>query len=609
MKKNPSPRKQSNISYLLSGLIILSLLSSCAKELTGDLNVKVFSNGGFASGAKVYTQPASKEGTTDQFGSVLLSEIEPGSYEVYAELQNVGSGKEVVKVVENELAQVNIGIVPGLNINLAPQINFILPGIPAEFSPGENVTFSATVTDDKTPVTELTIEWKSDKDGVLNTQKANNDGNVGFTTNTLSANVHTITLTVKDKDGYSQSHIVEVSNNAPAKVELIEAKKIDGKIVLKWNKYPGTDFLQYEVYSSDENCDFEKKKLIATINDINTVSTTDNAPPLSYRACYFVRVLNNVGKSRNSNNLLVDLPGGNLFNFIPHDMLVHPTKEYVYLIDLSGQKLIKYNYGSGEVEKTITVSGTPGFSGIGDTGKGLEIYVPSSEGFVYVYDAETLNLVNAITTGIYTMNALPSENGYILASMAPSPWWDSPIRTYQRSTGIQIDGDGDFERSRMRLVPGKSALIGISTSVSPVDMDYYELDEAGNFVLSVDDLYHGDHPLDPYAFRISNDGSYVITGNEGAVYLANSSMQFKGLLQRGNLNYSDFAFSDDGSIIYAATSNRTSIQIGNYPSLLRSNEILLRGFPVMIERKANKIICVSKKSESDIVTGIEVIDL
>lgn len=70
----------------------------------------------------------------------------------------------------------------------------------------------------------------------------------------------------------------------------------------------------------------KRKKLIATINDINTVSTIDNAPPLSYRACYFVRVLNNVGKSRNSNNLLVDLPGGNLFNFIPHDMLVHPPK-------------------------------------------------------------------------------------------------------------------------------------------------------------------------------------------------------------------------------------------------------------------------------------------
>ena len=609
MKKYQSPRWLNGRPIYFIGIIILAIFGGCAKDLTGDLNVKVFSNGGFASGARVYTQPASKEGTTDQFGSVLLSEIEPGSYEVYAELKNVGSGKEVVKVIENELAQVNIGIVPGLNINLAPQISFILPGIPAEFSPGENVTFSATVSDDKTPVTELTIEWKSDKDGVINTQKANSDGNIGFTTNTLSANVHIITLTVKDKDGYSQSYLVEVSNNAPAKVELVEAKKIDGKIVLTWTKYPGTDFLQYEVYSSDENCDFEKKKLIATFNNINTTTITDNAPPLSYRACYFVRVLNNAGKSRNSNTLLVDLPGGNLFNFIPHDMLVHPTKEYIYLIDLSGQKLIKYNYGNGEVEKTITVSGTPGFSGIGDTGKGLEIYVPSSEGFVYVYDAETLSLVNAITTGIYTMNALPSENGYILASMAPSPWWDSPIRTYQRSTGIQIDGDGDFERSRMRLVPGKSALIGISTSVSPVDMDYYELDAAGNFVVSQDDLYHGDHPLDPYAFRISNDGSYVITGYEGAVYLANSSMQFKGLLQRGNLNYSDFAFSDDGSIIYAATANRTSIQIGNYPSLLRSDEILLRGFPVMIERKANRIICVSKRSESDIVTGIEVIDL
>ncbi len=240
---------------------------------------------------------------------------------------------------------------------------------------------------------------------------------------------------------------------------------------------------------------------------------------------------------------------------------------------------------------------------------GLEIYIPSGDGFIYIYDAQNLNFTGSINTGLFTMSVVSFDNGYIAAGMAPSPWWDGPIRTYKRSNGLQVDSDGDFERSRIRKLNNKNELLTISTTVSPVDLDYYKLDNNGIFLEHKDDIYHGDHPLDPVSFRIDDTGTYMITGFEGAVYLANSSMQFKGLVQRGSLNFSDFAFSEDGAIIYAGTGNRKSIQIARYPSLLRENEISLRGFPVIIEKKGNRLICINKRTESDIVSGVEVVEL
>lgn len=140
-------------------------------------------------------------------------------------------------------------------------------------------------------------------------------------------------------------------------------------------------------------------------------------------------------------------------------------------------------------------------------------------------------------------------------------------------------------------------------------MEYFDLSEDGSFELHEDDDYHGDYPLNARIFRVSDDGTYSITSSRGAVYLANSSMEYKGELEQGSLDYSDFAFSDDGSIIYAATSNRKSIQLGNYPSLIRDGEILTKGFPVLIVRNGDKIISLSQSSEFSFNMGIEIIEL
>ncbi len=601
----------------LSILLVFVLLGilSCEKDekeptLIGDLNVQVTLNGFQpVENADVYTNPPSKQGITDEFGSVLLTDLELGSYEVFANLENIGSGKSVINIQANTLSEVIVNIIPGINVGLAPLINIILPAQPAEFSEGEEITFSADVEDDKTQSQDIKISWESSLDGELNTSSPDENGNSSFSTISLSRGIHQISITAEDLDGYSSSKSIQVSTLSPSSITLLEPIKNEGKVILEWTEYPNSDFLKYEVYRTDGNCTEQNQELLATVTDREITNYTDELPPLEFQVCYFIRVTNTDNNSRNSNHETVDSPSGHIFNFEAYDMLKHPFENYIYLLDKGGQKLIKFDYLNLEVVNETNLQGTIGYCDIGDNGFGVEIYVPSDDGWIYVYDADNLTQTISINTGLKTTSVVINGLGHVIAAVVPSPWWEQPVRTYQRSNGIHIDGNGDNEGDRLRMIPGKNEIISISTSVSPVDMEYFKIGNTGIIEIHQDDPYHGDYPLNPRIFRVSNDGTFSITSRDGAVYLANSSMEYKGQLQHGSLDFSDFAFSDDGSIIYAATSNRKSIQIGHYPSLIRDDEILTKGFPVFILRSGDEIISLSKSSENSINTGIEIIEL
>lgn len=83
------------------------------------------------------------QGLTNQYGSVLLKGLEAGSYEVYASHDSIGAGKATVYVEAYSLNEVSINIIKGVYTGIAPVIDIILPGLPAEFSPGEEITFTA----------------------------------------------------------------------------------------------------------------------------------------------------------------------------------------------------------------------------------------------------------------------------------------------------------------------------------------------------------------------------------------------------------------------------------------------------------------------------------
>ena len=66
---------------------------------------------------------------------------------------------------------------------------------------GELVTFGGTVSDVDVPASYLSIEWSSDKDGVLGSSSPDSSGNVSFPFADLTVNTHVISMTVTDEIG------------------------------------------------------------------------------------------------------------------------------------------------------------------------------------------------------------------------------------------------------------------------------------------------------------------------------------------------------------------------------------------------------------------------
>lgn len=594
--------------FLLIGLLLTVLLGlfSCEREDLeargkNGIYVAVYANSGYYStpvkGADVFTVPATKQGVTNEFGTVLLSDIPFGTYEIYANLTGYGSGKSTVKISSDSLKYVAIDIRYGLNTGFMPEIELLLPSIPAHFALNENIIFSFDVTNKDSRPEDINVVISSDLDGKLLETKPNSANNVKFETSTLSRGLHTITITATNKDNYSTTKTIKVSTTGPSNITLKSADRTSlGYILLKWQKYVTADFKRYEIFRTN-NPDIEGQ-MIASFTVADSIEYLDKLPPIVNETYYYIRVSNEEDQYRNSNKIKVEEPAGKIYYYSITDAVHHPTEPIVYIVDNAAMKLRAINYVTQKEINNISLQGSIGDIDIGDNGFGLEIYVPSSKGFIYVFNANTLDLVTSISTGLNTRCVVTNGHGYIVASLNPSPWWDQPVRTYSRSTGMNISGDGGYQGDRLRFIPNTDKIISISRGISPVDMNYFELNSSGQILLHQDDSYHGDYPLNPNIFRISSNGDFVVTGQEGSVYSASSTMIYKGKIDRGALYFSDFAFSNNGNIIYAGTSNRNSLQVIKYPQLIRSDEILIKGYPKFLFNFQGKIISISRTSQS-----------
>jgi hypothetical protein len=593
-------------------LLIITMFTACNKDNESDLYVKVSLPGGqHIEGAYVYTNPLTKDGITDEFGTVLLSGLEHKSYEVFAYLSNVGGGKTVVHLGSSELEEVEVTIVAGENSGPSPIINVLSPSSPAEFSEGDTILFSAQVQDNATLNENLSITWESSLDGVLNTSTPDISGITTFSTNTLSKGIHEITLTVEDTDGYQSMAAFQLSTIFPHPVILYTPTKSSGNVQLEWTRYEEDDFFKYEIFRRIGDCEDENFELIATIFDQDVVSFSDHISDIAYQACYFVRLLNTDYQRRNSNKEWIQFPSGHIFNFIPHDIFKHPTESIIYLHDKGARKLVKFDYASDEIVGETFLASTSGHGDIGDNGYGIEIYMPGDDGRVYILDADDLSLLTTIDTGIPVSSVVINGLGHVIANSDAENFWYHPLRVYSRSNGNEIDRGGDNAVVRLRKVPGQNSVISISRGISPIDMDYFEISDFGTIEVHQNDEYHGTYPLSPDIFRISDDGIYTVTSNRGVIYLANSSMEYRGQLYDGTLYYSDFAFNDDSSIIYAAASDEKLIQVVDYYTLLVSDEILTRGYPRLLVRDGNQLIVLNKPTldEDDRSVAVEIIDL
>lgn len=112
--------------------------------------------------------------------------------------------------------------------NSLPSCSISSPEEQNAFVVGDTIIFSGTAIDDDIPNNELQIEWSSNKDGVFDTMSPTSSGELSTSYSGLSADTHTITLTVQDEISAICSDAVLISVGNPPSA-IIE-NPLDGDI-------------------------------------------------------------------------------------------------------------------------------------------------------------------------------------------------------------------------------------------------------------------------------------------------------------------------------------------------------------------------------------------
>ena len=96
------------------------------------------------------------------------------------------------------------------------------------FVAGDLIVFRGDASDADIPATDLSIEWLSDKDGLLGTATASSNGQVTFSTDVLSTNGHTISMNVQDEIGALCSAQIFMTVGTPPMASIDEP--LDGGV-------------------------------------------------------------------------------------------------------------------------------------------------------------------------------------------------------------------------------------------------------------------------------------------------------------------------------------------------------------------------------------------
>ena len=144
-------------------------------------------------------------GVVNSSGSVSLS---------YSDLS--ANTHTIQFLVKDELESTcSDSIIISVNTKTPPEITLLSPLDGAVITAGDFVNFQGTVLDNEDAAGDIGISWSSNIDGVFSTQGATSSGDLIFNTSSLSAGLHSITVTATDSSGLTDAAVLGVRINNP----------------------------------------------------------------------------------------------------------------------------------------------------------------------------------------------------------------------------------------------------------------------------------------------------------------------------------------------------------------------------------------------------------
>jgi len=369
----------------------------------------------------------------------------------------------------------------------------------------------------------------------------------------------------EDSDsGFVTTHTPSFSN----RVMLNIIAQTDTSVTLRWTKLDSECFNSYRIYreASNDSSNINNYNSIKTFTDANETTYTDTnlmlASTIKYQVyaetCNGYFISNLVFKKRDD----IYTIGASDY----YDVVFDKESDNIYVLDKGGYysndaQIIKVNYKNFDQEVSIPINYNMGFGSIGKYNSSKELYVPSndySDRSIYIYDANTLSLKSKFNHGESDVSSVAINNNQLFLGVDD---YSYSIKCYSRASFAFIDGLGSFyNESRVKLIPGTTTeLFAVENSN---EIGYYKFDSNGAGV-SHNEEYSGYYP-DYSMMEVAPSGDIFITGSRGYVY--DKELNFKGSLSYST-NYNSYAFSEDGSKIYACHNQMNQIDVFNSTTL------------------------------------------
>lgn len=362
-------------------------------------------------------------------------------------------------------------------------------------------------------------------------------------------------------------------------------------IKLSWSALTSANFYAYVIMRRDylEGAFTQVGDIIV---DNNKTTAFDVNIPYSPEVSYQIIGQNYNAPSVLSNTVSYKTSGINLLDISPFDVIYRDEEQLLYFFEKSG-RISLYDLNTDKIINQIETQATIGYADIESFEGRQELYVPRNDGWIFVYDALTLEKITQITVGLES-TCVVSQNNILYVST--SAWTNRPLKVYQRADRKLIAETGDYDRTRFRKIPGSTTqLIEITLNVGPTGQYFYEFTKEGVPVKYATDIYHGDYPLDAGIFAFFPDGSKYITANTGSIYTID--LLYDKSLPRGNLLYTDFCFDNAGQSLFAATTGK-SIEIYATANYDHMKSVKTKAYPYKIFKTDTGLLSVSRMSQT-----------
>ncbi|HTX88969.1 MAG TPA: hypothetical protein VMC08_08275, partial [Bacteroidales bacterium] len=338
---------------------------------------------------------------------------------------------------------------------------------------------------------------------------------------------------------------------------------------------------------------------IKSITDPSTKTYTDTDVPYTSYLEYQVVGYITTGDPYSpqiiySNIKTYERPEIKTFSFTLNDVIPDLQNNIFYVFESDSGKITRLNFETHTIEKSVNTNAQIGFCDYGVVNNAKQIYVPRKDGWIFIYDAETLNKIDQINFGESVESVVFNDNK-LFANGSVNGWYDEGIRVFDCVTKAEISENYLYSSGvRLKLVPGThTRMMGLESS-SYSDIYSLVYDGSGNLVASHSGYL--EYEVDQHILRMFPDGSRLITSYEGTII--DTSLQYIVTLPYGNYQFSDFDFKPDLSTIYVCCSNYKKILLFSNPGYSLIQEINTLGYPTRIFYKDNQLICLSSTTAS-----------